>query len=125
VAGLATIVAASFLTGLAFTSLGFAIAWRMESTRGFHAVMNLFLLPLWFLSGAMFPPDGAAPVLQWLVRINPVSYAVSSIRHGVYGLSAAPSTVAGPAVSLAVCAAFAVLMVGAAVWTVRRSSIVR
>lgn len=74
----------SVLTGLSFTALGFLIAWRMESTRGFHAVMNLLLLPLWLLSGAPFPFEGAAPALQWIMRLNPVAYAVSGLRQALY-----------------------------------------
>lgn len=118
-AGLALVTTVCILTGLAFTSLGFAIAWRMDTTRGFHAVMNLFLLPLWFLSGAMFPIEGAATVLRGLVWMNPVSYAVSGLRHGLHG-GAAPATLAGPGVCLVVTAGFAALMVGLAVWQVRR-----
>jgi ABC-2 type transport system permease protein len=120
VAGVGMIVAVCLLTGLAFTALGFAIAWRMETTRGFHAVMNLFLLPLWFLSGAMFPVDGAAPVLQVVMWGNPVSYAVSGLRHGFHGFADTPAALAGPGVCLAVTGAFAVLMTGLAVWQVRR-----
>jgi len=118
--GLAMVAAICFGTGLAFTALGFAIAWRMDTTRGFHAVMNLFLLPLWFLSGAMFPAEGAAPVLRWLVWGNPVSYAVSGLRHGLHGFAADSATLAGPGVCLAVTGGFALLMVGLAVWQVRQ-----
>jgi ABC-2 type transport system permease protein len=50
------------IVSFALTSLGICIAWRMSSTQGFHAIMNLFLMPMWFLSGALFPPArGAAP----------------------------------------------------------------
>ena len=117
--GVGMVAAICLCTGLAFTALGFAIAWRMDTTRGFHAVMNLFLLPLWFLSGAMFPAEGAAPVLRWLVWGNPVSYAVSGLRHGLHGF-AGPAALAGPAVCLGVTAGFALLMLGLAVWQVRR-----
>src|SRR5262249_182320 len=44
----------TFLVAFALTALGFAIAWRMESSQGFHAIINLFLIPLWMLSGALF-----------------------------------------------------------------------
>src|SRR5688500_2116232 len=47
------------ILSFALTALGFCLAWRMTSTQGFHAVMNLFLMPMWFLSGALFPPTGA------------------------------------------------------------------
>jgi ABC-2 type transport system permease protein len=118
--GVGMVVAVCLCTGLAFTSLGFAIAWRMDTTRGFHAVMNLFLLPLWFLSGAMFPAAGAAPVLRGLVWVNPVSYAVSGLRHGLNGFAAEASTLAGPGVCLAVTGGFAALMIGVAVWQVQQ-----
>jgi ABC-2 type transport system permease protein len=118
--GIGMVAAICLLTGLSFTALGFAIAWRMDTTRGFHAVMNLFLLPLWFLSGAMFPVEGAASVLQWLVWVNPVSYAVSGLRHGLHGFAAETATLAGPLVCLVVTGGFAVLMMGVAVWQVRQ-----
>lgn len=109
------------LTGLAFTALGFAVAWQMESTRGYHAVMNFLLLPLWLLSGAPFPAEGAAPVLRWLIYLNPVSYAVSGLRQALYGFSAAaPEALAAPGVCLAATAAFAVLMLALAARQVRR-----
>ena len=44
-----------FVISIALTSLGFVIAWRMDSTQGFHAVMSVFLLPMWLLSGRFFP----------------------------------------------------------------------
>lgn len=119
-AGTGFVVLISFVTGLAFTALGFTIAWRLDSTRGFHAIMNLFLLPLWFLSGAMFPLEGASPLLRWLMVVNPVSYAVSGIRHGLYGLEGAPATLASPGVCLFVTTGFALVMIGIAVATVRR-----
>jgi ABC-2 type transport system permease protein len=70
-----------FGLGLGLTSLGFVIAWRMQSTQGFHAVMNLFLLPLWLLSGALFPPAGASPWLQVVIRANPLTYGLASVRR--------------------------------------------
>ncbi|MBX7168433.1 MAG: ABC transporter permease [Pirellulales bacterium] len=67
---------------LALTALGFAIAWQMESTQGFHAVMNLFLMPLWLLSGAFFP--AASGPLAWIVRLNPLTYGVGGLRRLLY-----------------------------------------
>lgn len=122
-AGLSLVLLVCFLTGIGFTALGVAIAWRMETTRGFHAVMNLFLLPMWFLSGSFFPMEGAPALLQWLIRLNPVSYAVSALRAGLYWPDAAPLELAAPAVSLLVTAAFAAAMLGVAVLTVRRKGL--
>lgn len=120
IAGVGYVIAICLLGGLAFTALGFTIAWQMETTRGFHAVMNLFLLPLWFLSSAMFPVEGAAPVLRVLVWANPVSYAVSGLRHGLHGFGASSAALAGPEICLLVTGGFAVVMMAAAVWQVRR-----
>ncbi|MGA7295289.1 MAG: ABC transporter permease, partial [Terriglobales bacterium] len=54
------IVLTVFLVSFALTALGFAIAWPMDSTQAFHAIINLFLIPLWLLSGALFPLSGAS-----------------------------------------------------------------
>jgi ABC-2 type transport system permease protein len=81
---LAATVGFLFLVGLALTGLGFAIAWRMASTAGFHAIMNLFLLPMWALSGALFPLSGVPEWLGWVMRINPLTYGVAGVRHTLY-----------------------------------------
>src|SRR6266576_3024569 len=67
----------------ALTALGFCIAWRMSSTQGFHAIMNLFLMPMWFLSGALFPAEGAWWGLKWVMRANPLTYGLSALRHAM------------------------------------------
>lgn len=119
--GLALAFLMCVLTGGAFTALGFAIAWQMESTRGYHAVMNVILLPLWLLSGAPFPSEGAAPVLQWIVRLNPVSYAVSGLRQALYGFGPqAPGALATPTVCFLVTAIFAAAMLLLAAGQARR-----
>jgi ABC-2 type transport system permease protein len=69
-----------FLVSFALTALGFAIAWRMDSTQAFHAIINLFLIPLWLLSGAMFPLSGASGWLVWVMRANPLTYGVEALR---------------------------------------------
>jgi ABC-2 type transport system permease protein len=65
---------------IALTALGFFIAWRMDSTQGFHAIMSVFLLPMWLLSGAFFPMD-VGGWLGWIVRLNPLTYGVAGLRH--------------------------------------------
>lgn len=117
--GLAYVVLICLGMGIGFTALGCAIAWRTDTTRGFHAIMNLFLLPLWFLSSAMFPLDSAATGLRELMLVNPVSYAVSGLRHGLY--VDAPATLADPITCLVVTWGFALVMIAAAVWSVRQS----
>jgi ABC-2 type transport system permease protein len=72
------------VVAFALTALGFCIAWRMNSTQGFHAIMNLFLMPLWFLSGALFPAEGAMGPLKWVMRLNPLSYGLTGMRRAIY-----------------------------------------
>lgn len=67
------------LLAIALTCLGFVIAWRMDSTQGFHAIMSIFLLPMWLLSGAFFR-QGAAGLLGWVVAVNPLTYGVAALR---------------------------------------------
>lgn len=67
------------LTGWGLVALGFWLAWRINSSQGYHAVMSVLLLPMWLLSGAFFPvPDG---LLRALAVVNPVSYAVAGLRR--------------------------------------------
>jgi len=73
-----------FLVSFALTSLGFAIAWPMDSTQAFHAIINLFLIPLWLLSGALFPLSGASGWLRLLMRLNPLTYGVEALRNLLY-----------------------------------------
>lgn len=78
------VVLTVFLVSFALTALGFAIAWPMGSTQAFHAIINLFLIPLWLLSGALFPLSGASGWLRFLMRINPLTYGVEALRDLLY-----------------------------------------
>src|ERR1700680_4069428 len=73
-----------FLVSFALTSLGFAIAWPMDSTQAFHAIINLFLIPLWLLSGALFPLSGASGWIRGLMYANPLTYGVEALRTLMY-----------------------------------------
>jgi ABC-2 type transport system permease protein len=75
---------AAFLALLAFslTALGYCIAWPMDSTQGFHAVMSVFLMPMWLLSGAFFPAGEGW--LGWVIRLNPLTYGVAGLRRSLY-----------------------------------------
>ena len=109
------------LIALSLTGLGFVIAWQSESIQGFHAVMNLMLIPMWILSGALFPFSGASTWIQLLMRINPLSYEVSLLRHALHSEVPAlgirlPSFTA----SLAVTLLFVLVVFGISLWLVRR-----
>src|SRR5712671_1146566 len=83
-AQLLLVVLTVFLVSFALTALGFAIAWPMDSTQAFHAIINLFLIPLWLLSGALFPLSGASSWIRFLIRINPLTYGVEALRDLLY-----------------------------------------
>jgi len=104
------------LVGMALTSLGLMIAWRMDSTQGFHAIMNLLLLPIWMLSGAFFPMTGAPAPLQWVMAINPLTYGMAALRRCLYlGDPTLAGAVPPLALSLVVTVAFCVAAFAGAV----------
>ncbi len=78
------IVLTVFLTSFALTALGFAIAWPMDSSQSFHAIINLFLIPLWLLSGALFPLSGASGWIRAVMYVNPLTYGVEALRTLMY-----------------------------------------
>ena len=92
------------------TALGFCIAWRMSSTQGFHAIMNLFLMPMWFLSGALFPAAGAWVGLKWAIRLNPLSYGLAGLRRGMQWADPHSIALGGLPVNLGVSVLFAAVM---------------
>jgi ABC-2 type transport system permease protein len=84
-------IAVLFLMGIGMTGLGFMIAWPMDSIQGFHAIMSVFLFPMWLLSGALFPIDTLHPVFKVFVHLNPMTYGVSALRHTAGLPGATPS----------------------------------
>ncbi len=102
------------LTSFAITALGFVIAWPMDSTQAFHAVINLILLPLWLLSGALFPASGASGWLRFVMLLNPLTYGVDALRNGLFPTE---TTTFSPEINLIVTLAFcAVVFAGS--WAV-------
>ena len=112
----------TFLAAFSLTALGFAIAWRMESSQGFHAIINLFLIPLWMLSGALFPVSGASGWLKVLMRINPLTYGMDALLLTLF--PAAPPTTLSLWPSIGVLAAFAAAVFGAGFMMANRRSTV-
>ena len=80
-------VAAIFLVSFTLTGLGFVIAWKMDSTSGFHAIMNLLLVPMWMVSGSLFPMATAHGGIKAIMWVNPLTYSIS-LLNGSAGLSA-------------------------------------
>ena len=73
-----------FLVSFSLTALGFVIAWPMDSTQAFHGVVNLFMIPLWLVSGALFPIGGASGWIRVVMRLNPLTYGVEALRGLLY-----------------------------------------
>jgi len=121
----AIIVAATMMAVIAFalTCIGLVIAWRIESTQGFHAIMNLILIPIWLLSGAFWPVSGTPAVLQWTMRLNPLTYGVTALRDGLYlGQAGRHGSMPGLAFSCAVAVIFAIAMYMLAARVARRAT---
>ncbi len=74
-----------FLIALLFTSVGTAIASVLEDMQGFGLIVNFFIMPIFFLSGALFPLQGLPEVVAFLAKIDPLTYGVDAIRGVLVG----------------------------------------
>ncbi len=68
------------LVALLFSALGIMVASLLQDMQGFQLIMNFLVMPLFFLSGAMFPLQNAPTVLQWIARFDPLSYGIDAMR---------------------------------------------
>src|SRR5207244_953136 len=73
------------LVGLIFTALGTAIASKLEDMQGFQLIMNFLVMPIFFLSGALFPLNNLPKALAAVVRINPLTYGIDALRTLLIG----------------------------------------
>src|SRR5437016_4526601 len=113
------VVLSVFLMAFALTALGFALAWRMESAQAFHAIVNLFLIPLWLLSGALFAVNNASGWIQWVMRLNPLTYGLDVLRTALFPAAAAMNQFS-LGVSLTILVAFTAIIFGTAFVMVNR-----
>ena len=111
-AGAAVSLLACALLALTFTALGFVMAWQLKTTRAYHAIMNVLLIPVWLLSGAFFPETGASGAVAAVMRLNPATYGVGLLRYGLHGL---PDAIPGSRLGLGVCLAVSVAVAAVAV----------
>ena len=72
------------LVSLVLSSLSFAFAWQLDSIQGFHAIMNMVLVPMWLLSGALFPLSGASTWVRVIMVVNPLTYGMTALRQSLY-----------------------------------------
>lgn len=75
------------LIGISFTSLGVALASRMEDPHGFQLIFNFLIMPTFFLSGALFPVKDLPVFLRWAAWLNPLTYGVDGLRQALIGQS--------------------------------------
>lgn len=83
--GVVEMLALAFLLSLGLTFFGLALASRMTSMQGFQMIMNFLVMPLYFLSGAMFPLTSGVPAwMSALMHVDPLTYGVDALRHAIY-----------------------------------------
>jgi len=75
-----------FLLAIVFTALGVVIASLLEDMHAFQLVMNFLIMPLYFLSGAIFPLEGVPRALLTAVKLDPMSYGVDGLRGTLTGI---------------------------------------
>lgn len=76
-----------FLVALLFTGIGTAIASVLEDMQGFQLIMNFLVMPIFFLSGALFPLQGLPKVMEIITRFDPLSYGVDAVRGALINTS--------------------------------------
>ncbi len=84
----------SAMLAFSLTAFGILVAARMSSYEGFNIIMNFLVMPMFFLSGAMYPVKLLPPVLKWLTHINPVTYGVDALKNAL--LTEAAGSAMGP-----------------------------
>jgi ABC-2 type transport system permease protein len=87
VAALPIAFAFMVLVAVLFTALGTAIACALTDMQGFQMVMNFLVMPIFFLSGALFPLTGLPTVMGILAKLDPLTYGVDGIRGAMIGVS--------------------------------------
>ena len=102
-------VAAVFvaLVAIIFTSLGVAIASRVEDMQGFQLIMNFLVMPIFFLSGALFPLQGLPDIMEYVIKIDPLTYGIDGLRGALINASTF-----GIAMDLVVVFILAVILLG-------------
>lgn len=115
------VVAVSLLVSFCITSLGILIAARLTSFDGFNIIMNFLVMPMFFLSGAMYPVSSMPIALKGLSRINPLTYGIDAFKHVLLRNGTPPLGPEFPlALDLLIVTAIAVIMITFAALSFRR-----
>jgi len=75
------------LTAIVFAALGTAIGSTLKDMQGFQFIMNFLVMPIFFLSGALFPLSNLPTALTVATRLDPLSYGIDGLRGAFIGLS--------------------------------------
>ncbi len=108
----------SFLASLTFSSVGVVLALRIRSMEGFQLLINLFMLPLLFLSGAFYPLKTMPEWMKLLAYVNPLTYTVDGMRYFLSGVSAF-----NPVLDISLLSALTVAFLGAAAVLFQKATI--
>ncbi len=115
------VVLVSVLVSFCITSLGILIAARLTSFDGFNIIMNFLVMPMLFLSGAMYPVTSMPPALRHLTQINPLTYGIDGIKHVLLRTATPPLGPEFPLLlDLAVVTVLAVVMIVFAAYSFRQ-----
>jgi ABC-2 type transport system permease protein len=121
-----------FVLAFALTSLGVVLATGLKSMQGFQAVMNFLMMPIFFLSGALFPLNNLPAWMTVLTRLDPAGYGIDPIRRVILGASGLPRSLTdslGLAINgqplsmlteVAIVLGFGLVMLAIAIWSLRR-----
>ncbi|MFG0245506.1 MAG: ABC transporter permease [Phycisphaerales bacterium JB052] len=116
VVGVLGAIAALACISIALIGLGLALAWIVDSTQGFHGVMNAVLMPMWLVSGAVFPVEDAAGWLRVISLVNPLTWTHAAMRNSL-GMSDQMNSMVAWAVTIG----FALFGIVLGTWTISRS----
>jgi ABC-2 type transport system permease protein len=113
------LLALMFLMAFAITSLGILVASRLQTMESFQMLINFFVMPMFFLSGAFFPLRGLPGWMSVLTRLDPVAYGVDPMRRALLGSELAPGIRIGSyhlstAADVGILAVFAAVMLALA-----------
>jgi ABC-2 type transport system permease protein len=100
---------------MAITSLGLAIGSMLNSFEGFGLIQSFVILPLFFLSGALYPLDNIPSWMVVVTRANPLTYIVDGMRGGLYGINAFPMSL-----DLGVAVLFAAVLIAVGTYAFNR-----
>jgi ABC-2 type transport system permease protein len=128
------LIAEMYLGAFTLCAFGVLLASRITQMQAFFAIMQMAMMPMLFLSGALYPLSGLPGWLSVLTRLNPLTYAIDPMRHAVFAhldLSPALERTFNPGVTwngwrvpvgveLLMVAAMGLVLLGAAIWQFRR-----